>query len=161
VILSCRCSFLSLAISGSARSAVSKGDQIAGNALFNVSHAPFHLGGGEVLVAVVDRFELAAVDGNHGIREQLKLATEGDELLADVTNRGAVVTPEVGDGLEVGAQTMGDPHQLDIALDFALQTAAGLDAVEIAVDVVLEQHRWMVCRPAGDRRGRAFKAQCT
>src|SRR5207247_8788006 len=51
------------------------------------------------------------------------------------------------------------PHQLDIALRFALQAAAGLDTVEVAVDVDLEQNRRVVGRPPCRRRLRAFKAQ--
>jgi len=48
---------------------------------------------------------------------------------------------EVGDGLEVGRQAAGEPHQFDVALSLALQAAAGLDPVEIAVDVELRAER--------------------
>jgi hypothetical protein len=44
--------------------------QIAPDALLNLSHAPVHLGAREVLVAVVHRFELAAVNRDAGLREQ-------------------------------------------------------------------------------------------
>src|SRR6516225_509269 len=44
--------------------------QVTGNALLNLSHAPLHLGTGEVLVSVVHRLELAAVNRNAGFRQQ-------------------------------------------------------------------------------------------
>ena len=43
---------------------------------------------------------------------------------------------------------MRQPHQLDIALRFALEPTARLDAVEVAIDVELKEHGWMVSRPA-------------
>jgi hypothetical protein len=44
--------------------------QIARHALLDLSHAPVHLGPREVLVAIVDRLELAAVDRDVRLREQ-------------------------------------------------------------------------------------------
>ena len=44
--------------------------QIARDALLNLRHAPLHLGACEVLVAVVHRLELAAVNRHAGLREQ-------------------------------------------------------------------------------------------
>jgi hypothetical protein len=67
---------------------------------------------------------------------------------------------EIGDGLEVRRQPAGEPHQLDVALSLALQAAAGLDAVEVAVDVELEKHRGVIRRAAGRRRLYTFEAQC-
>ena len=58
-----------------------------------------------VAVAAVDSLELAAVDGHQCLREELEVAAEHDEALADVADANAVVAPEVGDGLEVGRQT--------------------------------------------------------
>ena len=60
--------------------------------------------------------------------------------------------------LKSGGQPSGQPHQLDIALRLPLQAAAGLDAVEIAVEVDLRQRRRMVGRPPGRRRLHALKA---
>jgi hypothetical protein len=51
---------------------------------------------------------------------------------------------EVGDGLEVRSEPAGEPHQLDIALRLALQAAARLDTVQVAVDVELEQDRRVI-----------------
>ena len=92
-------------------------------------------------------------------REQIELAAQHDELAADVADGSAVVPAEVGDGLEVRRQAPGQPHQLDVALRLALQPAAGLDAVEIAVDVDLQQHRRVVRRSPRRRGIDAFEAQ--
>jgi len=109
--------------------------QVALDALLDLLHAPLDLGVDEVAVAVVHRLELAAVDGHDGLQEQIELATQRDELAASVAYRATVVAADVGDGLEVQRQPLGQPHELDIALGFALQASAGLDAVEVAVDV--------------------------
>ena len=66
---------------------------------------------------------------------------------------------EVGNGLEVGRQSTGQPHHFDVALRLALQPTAGRDAVQVAVDVELEQHRRVVRRPPGRRRIGAGKTQ--
>jgi hypothetical protein len=72
-----------------------------------------------------DRLELAAVDGNDRLWEQLELAA-----------------------------------QLDEALALALQPPAGLDAVEVAVEVELERHRGVVGRPSSACRRRTLEARC-
>jgi hypothetical protein len=58
-----------------------------------------------------------------------------------------VILAEVGNGLEVGGEPPGQPHQLDIALRFAFQPPARLKAVEVAVEVNLQQRRGMIGRP--------------
>ena len=67
---------------------------------------------------------------------------------------------EVGDGLEVRGEPAGEPHQLDVALRLALQAAARLDTVQVAVDVELQQDRGVVRGSAGGCRIDAFKTQC-
>ena len=59
----------------------------------------------------------------------------------------AVVLTEVGDGLEVRHQAPGQPHQLNVALGLSLKAATGLDAIEVAVDVDLQQDGRMLSRP--------------
>jgi hypothetical protein len=61
----------------------------------------------------------------------------------------SVVLAEVGYRLEVRHQAAGQPHQLDVALALPLQAPARLHPVEVAVDVNLQQRRWMVGRPSG------------
>ena len=118
------------------------------------------LAGGEVAVAAVDGLELAAVDGDDGVREQLEVAAQANEAAADIADADAVVVAEVGDGLEVRRQPAGEPHQFDVALRLALQAAARLDAIQIAVDVELQQDRRVVRRATGGCRFNAVEPQC-
>src|SRR5450755_1980524 len=108
--------------------------EVALDALFDLLLALLHLARREVAIASVDRLELAAVDGDNGLGEQLELAAQLDEAAAYIADTDAVVASEVGNRLEVRRQASGQPHQFDVALGFALEPAARLDAVEIAVD---------------------------
>jgi hypothetical protein len=83
----------------------------------------------EVAVASVDGFELAAIDGNQRLREQLEIATQNDEPATDIANACAVVPAEVSNRLEVRCQTTREPL-LDVALAFALQTTTRLNPVQ-------------------------------
>jgi hypothetical protein len=115
--------------------------KVAGNALFQLRAPPLHLALGEVLVAVVDRLELAAVDGHARRSEQAHLAAQLDEASAHLAKRKTVVLAEVGDRLVIWHQAAQQPQKLQIAPGFALEPAARLHAVEIAVDVELQQDR--------------------
>ena len=79
-------------------------------------------------------------------------AAQQDELAADLADGFAVVAAEVGDRLEVRRQPPGEPDQLDVALRFALQPTARRHAVQVAVDVDLQQRRRVIRRPARLRR---------
>ncbi len=68
-----------------------------------------------------------------------------NELATDPADRQAVVLTEIRDGLEIRTQTASQPHQFDVALSLPLEATARLDAVQIVVDVKLEQRRWVVC----------------
>jgi hypothetical protein len=103
----------------------------------------------------------AAVDGHDGLREQFQVSTQRDEAAADVADADTVVAPEVRNGLEVRRQAACEPHQFDIALRFALQASAGLNAVEVAVDVDLEQDRRVVRRSASHGGFGTLKAQAS
>ena len=50
------------------------------HALLDVCQAALHLRAREVLVAIVDRFELAAIDGDARSRQQADLWAKRDEL---------------------------------------------------------------------------------
>ncbi len=108
---------------------------------------------------VVDHLELAAVDSHDRFGEQIEPAAQHDEFATDVTDRLAVVLAKVGDGLEVRRQAPGQPHQLNIALGLAFQAPTRLQAVEIPVDVDLQQHRRVVRGTPGIRGCHALEAK--
>src|SRR5207245_203417 len=109
--------------------------QVAADAFLQLRHALLELVVGEVLVPIVDRLELAAVDGYDRFREQIEPPAQHDEFATDAADRLTVVPAEVGDGLEVRGQAPGQPHQLNVTLRLAFQAPTGLQAVEIPVDV--------------------------
>jgi hypothetical protein len=121
--------------------------EIARDAGFHLLDALGDLGHREILVAGVDRLELAAVDRHNRTREQIELAAQHHELCAGRADRRPVVAAEVGDRLEVRHQSAGQPHQLDIALALPFKPTARLDAIEIAVEIDLQQRRGMISRP--------------
>ena len=103
----------------------------------------------EVPVAVVDRLELAAVDGHDGLREQLRVSRHSTtkrrqtlRMPLPLSRRKSAMV------LKSGARRPVNHISSTIALALALQAAAGLDAVEVAVDVDLQQHRRVVRRAA-------------
>ena len=77
-----------------------------------------------------------------------QVPAQDDELPTYATNGGAAVFTEVGDGLKVWRQVAGKPDQFKVALGLSLQATAGLQPVQIAVDVDLEQRRRMISGPA-------------
>ena len=74
------------------------------NALLDLRHTPIHLGAGEVLVPVIHRLELAAVDRNAGPRQQTHGAAERYQLRTDLADAAAIVLAEVGNRLVVGGK---------------------------------------------------------
>ena len=84
----------------------------------------------EVLVAGVDRRELAAVNGEQLAAEEIELAAEQGKLAVQSTDGFEVVLAEVGNGLEVGILFAGEPDDLDIAPAFGFEQAgrSGRDA---------------------------------
>src|SRR3981081_2904254 len=133
--------------------------EVAGYALVDLRQPPLHLGLREVPVPRVDGLELAAVDRNARLAEQLKAPAQHHELTADPADGLAVVFPEVGYRLEVRHQTAGQPNQLDVALAFSLQAPARLHPIEVSVDVNLQQRRRMIGRPSCRLRLNAVKAE--
>ena len=114
-----------------------EGCEIARDAGFHLFNPLGDLGRCEGLVAVVDRLEAAAVERHHNPREQVELAAQNYELRKSRADRCDIVTAEIRDGLEVRHQAPGQPHQFDVALRLALQTAARLDPVQIATEIDL------------------------
>src|SRR5437016_2484002 len=123
--------------------------QIPRHALLDLSKAALHLCAREILVAVVDSLELAAVDGNARLRQQANLSAKGDKLRAHLADRRPVILAEIGNCLVIGNQPARQPHHLNVAGGFTLKPAARLNPVEITVDVELQQRRRMIRRSAG------------
>lgn len=126
---------------------------IAFNVGFEMGDAAGDLAFGEVPVAVVHGFELAAVDGHAIALQRADPAAKLDELRADLADACTVVVPEVSDGLVIRHQLAGQPHDFDIAARLALQPAARWDAVQVAIDEQLEQHRRTIAGPPRPRGG--------
>src|SRR3981081_4517008 len=66
------------------------------------------------------------------------------ELTADLADGLAIVLAEVGYRLEVRHQAAGESYQLDVALALPLQAPARLHAIEVSVDINLQQRRRMI-----------------
>ena len=113
--------------------------EVAVDAVLYRLHAVLQLGSGEVAVMVVDCLEFAAIDGHNRFRKHSKLLAHQDKLARDAADGRTVVFTEVGNCFEVRCQAACQPHQLNIALGFLLQATARLDAVEVAIDVNLQQ----------------------
>jgi hypothetical protein len=94
-----------------------------------------------------------------GPGEQVELATQYGELRAGRADRRPVVAAEVDNRLEVRHQPARQPHQLDNALGLPFEPPARLDAVEIAIEIDLQQGRGMIGRSPGHFRHHAGKAQ--
>jgi len=108
------------------------------NVLFDLLDARFELALRVVLIAVVHRLELATIDRHLYALEHIQPVAKDDELAADVANRLPVLLAEVGNCLEVRRESVDQPHQLYVALSFTFETPAGLDAVQVTVDIDLQ-----------------------
>src|ERR1700730_15428967 len=122
---------------------------ISRHARLHLSEAAPHTRAREILVAVVDRFERAAGDGDARFRQQAYLSAKWDELRAHLAYRSPVILAEIGNRLVIGNKPTGEPHDLNVAPSLTLKPAARLNPIEITVNVKLQQHRRMVRRPAG------------
>src|SRR5260221_1553192 len=105
-----------------------------------LSEAALHLRTREILVAVVDRFELTAVDGNARFRQQAHLSAKCDELRAHLAYRRPVILAEISNRLVIGNKPAREPHDFNVAGGLTLKPAARLNPIEIAVDVELQRY---------------------
>src|SRR3981081_3663631 len=85
---------LASATSPSSRSARSRRPQVTRDAGVDLLHPPGDLGYRVVLVPIVHRFELAAVDGNHRSGEQAQLAAELHKLTTHRPDRRTIALAE-------------------------------------------------------------------
>ena len=92
----------------------------------------------QVLIAVVDRFELAPVDRNARSRQQPHLSAKRDELDANLTDRRPVIFAEIGNRFVIRDKATDEPHDLNVAPALTLKPTARLNPIEINIDVELE-----------------------
>ena len=97
--------------------------------------------------AVVGRLEFAPVDGHQFRAEEIQPAAQQVEVLEQRLERRAVVPAEIRDGLEIRAHPAQQPDHFEIARRLGLQTPARTHAVQIAVEIELEQIRRVIRRP--------------
>src|SRR3974390_613469 len=83
---------------------------VARDALLQLLHPRLELAVGEVLVAIVDRLELAAINGHDRLGEQVQLPAKDDELPTHAANRLAVILAKIRDRLEVRRQSSCEPN---------------------------------------------------
>ena len=102
----------------------------------------------EITILVVDRLDARPVHRQQFAPEQVEPLAQQRKLAKHRFEGGAIVGAEIGDGLEVRLQRPQQPDDLDVAMAFGFQAAARPHAVEIAVDVELEQIARRVARPA-------------
>lgn len=74
-------------------------------------------------------------------------------------DRGTIAAAEVFDCLEVRRQPISQPYPFDVALRLTLQPPAGLDFVQVAVDINPEEHSRAVARSTGGLGDDALEAQ--
>src|SRR5258708_19453535 len=80
-------------------------------------------------------------------REQAHLAAQFDKLHADLLDRRPTILAEVGNRLVIGNQPARPPHHLNVAPSFTLKPPTRLNAIEVAVNVELQQPRAMLSTP--------------
>src|SRR5260370_25993723 len=118
--------------------------EVPRDVLLDLRQPALHLLPREILVAIVDRFELAAVNGDARRRQQPKLPAKRDKPRTHLADRKAVILAEIGNRLVIGNQPTRQPHYLKVAPSLSLKPAARLNPIEAAVDVELQQHPRMI-----------------
>ena len=90
-------------------------------------------------VFVVDRLDARAINRQQLAPKQIKPPAQDHEILENLLKRGAIVAPEIGDGLEVRLQAPQQPDDLNVAMTFGLKPTARPHPVQIAIDIQLQQ----------------------
>ena len=125
--------------------------------LFYPRYTALHTCLGIVPILAVPCLELAAINGHDRLGEKVHASAQGDKLATDLAYGLAIVLPEIGDGFEIRYQTTRQPHHLDVALGLTLQAATGLNAIEVAVNINLQQSCGMIAGPASLLRDGALE----
>jgi hypothetical protein len=116
---------------------------------------------GEVALCRVDRSELAAIDGDRFRTKEVQLLAQRGKGAADLSNGREVILAEVGYGLMIRPELLQQPHHFDIAVRLLLQATTRTQAVEIAVEVELQEiTRGIAGSPGHSRDGSVEAAGC-
>ena len=93
----------------------------------------------EIALAAVYRLDAGAVDSQEFTSVQAEFAAQRYKAPEHLAKRPAVVAPEIRDGLEVGPEATQKPDHLEVSVGLHLQAPAGTDAVEVPIDVELQE----------------------
>jgi hypothetical protein len=106
-------------------------------------------GVGEITILVVDRLDPGAVNRDQFPAKKIELAAEQHELTEDRAEGLVVDAAEISDRFEVRLQVAQQPNDFDVAMGLGFQTPARPNAIEVAVDVELQQVLRRIARAAG------------
>ena len=93
--------------------------------------------------------EESAVDRHNFAAHQVERARQQHERPIRSLERSAVFLTEVRYRAIAGYKPAQQPDQLQISLSLALQTSRGADLIEVAVQIQLQQIRWIIGRLPG------------
>lgn len=77
--------------------------------MLDLTFTAFNLSVAEVVVAVINRFEFASINGNDGLAKELEFPAQTNEVATYLANANSVVMAEVRNRFEVRGQTKVDP----------------------------------------------------
>jgi hypothetical protein len=93
----------------------------------------------EVALPAVHRFDPRPVHGDQFAAEEVEIPAQGHELPKHLAEGVPVRAPEICDGLEVRRQPAKEPDHLDVAMGLGLQPPARPDAIQVTVDIELQE----------------------
>jgi len=89
-----------------------------------IRYSPCHLGASKVLIPIVIRFELAAVNCNEPIFKQANVFAQHDELKTNRADGRAIVFPKVSNGFEARSLSANQPLEFNVELRVELKAGA-------------------------------------
>ena len=133
--------------------------ELALDALVDLLEKLLALVRGEVALSGVDRFALAAVDGDEFNQAEVQLLAQPCALPADLPQGCQGVLPEVRNRLVSRSPLLQPPQQLDIPGGLLCQATTRTETGERAVYVELQQISRVIGRPSRSRGGGPRKAE--
>ena len=118
--------------------------KIAVETVVNALQFPLQFGLREIAITAIHRLDARAIHGNQFPPVQVKFPAQPHKLPKDFPERIPIVTTEVRNRLEVRPQLAQQPDHFKVAMRLRLQTTARPDAIQIPIDIQLQQIRWIV-----------------